>query len=305
MRKIPLILLTLITIAVGNPLFSAKTYALATTDKTLYTIPELLEYKEELGDDAVCFDHGGFDCFGLFMPLENEKMRAFSVFTGSPLTITSFNPSLGTITLYYQGALGEDLKNVHAARFDAGDPDYTFNETARYSLPLKPSTHLAVSEKEEVNGEGWFSPGQEKTFQMIDANFEDDIDPVFWFFFDTASTSWGGQYNYRDCIESPDYQEGMECHVTFSDERPVYVPAAVAPAETLSLKLSQTEPAETSTTTTPKAPETGVYTKPCIEKTVEFPWWIGALILIGNLTLLWLFWPKNAKKSKKPIDKTC
>ena len=51
--------------------------------------------------------------------------------------------------------------------------------------------------------------------------------------------------------------------------------------------------------TLPKTPNTGDYTRGC-EKIVEFPWWLGLLLLIGNSAVLWLFFPK---KSKKTLDK--
>ena len=45
-----------------------------------------------------------------------------------------------------------------------------------------------------------------------------------------------------------------------------------------------------------KAPETGTPTSEC-NKVVEFPWWLALLLMLGNATLLWLFWPKNQKNS--------
>ena len=45
-----------------------------------------------------------------------------------------------------------------------------------------------------------------------------------------------------------------------------------------------------------KVPETGTLTNEC-NKVVEFPWWLALLLMLGNATLLWLFWPKNQKNS--------
>lgn len=50
-----------------------------------------------------------------------------------------------------------------------------------------------------------------------------------------------------------------------------------------------------------KAPNTGA--GPCVQKTIEFPWWLMVLIAIGEAVILWLFWPKSLKKSKKVLDK--
>ena len=45
-----------------------------------------------------------------------------------------------------------------------------------------------------------------------------------------------------------------------------------------------------------KTPETGTLTHEC-NKVVEFPWWLALLLMLGNATLLWLFWPKTQKNS--------
>lgn len=51
-----------------------------------------------------------------------------------------------------------------------------------------------------------------------------------------------------------------------------------------------------------KAPNTGSYTNLC-EKTIEFPWWFGGILLLGNITALWLFLPQKSQKiSKKSLD---
>ena len=52
-----------------------------------------------------------------------------------------------------------------------------------------------------------------------------------------------------------------------------------------------------------KSPNTGTLTAPCAQKTIEFPWWLAILIVLGNTVLLWLFWPKSPKNPKKVLDK--
>lgn len=51
----------------------------------------------------------------------------------------------------------------------------------------------------------------------------------------------------------------------------------------------------------PLSPNTGTLTGPCITKTIEFPWWIMGLIALGDVVVLWLFWPKskNVKNLRK------
>lgn len=45
-------------------------------------------------------------------------------------------------------------------------------------------------------------------------------------------------------------------------------------------------------------PDTGEATAPQ-ENSTEFPWWLGAIFLLGFSTLTWLFWPQNHKIPKK------
>lgn len=49
-----------------------------------------------------------------------------------------------------------------------------------------------------------------------------------------------------------------------------------------------------------KAPDTGA--KSC-EKVIEFPWWLGVLIIFGNIVFLWFFGPNFKKTFIKPLDK--
>ena len=45
----------------------------------------------------------------------------------------------------------------------------------------------------------------------------------------------------------------------------------------------------------PKTPNTGTYSNPCAQKTVEFPWWLVVIIALGDAAILWLFWPRGKK----------
>lgn len=50
----------------------------------------------------------------------------------------------------------------------------------------------------------------------------------------------------------------------------------------------------------PKTPNTGNSTKTC-EKTIEFPWWLSIVLLLGNITALWLFLPQKSSKNRKKV----
>ena len=77
-------------------------------------------------------------------------------------------------------------------------------------------------------------------------------------------------------------------------------------ASNSSVKIEANMPlVKTSNQVSPlSSPETGA---PTAENgSIEFPWWLGAIILLSFLALCWLFWPisqKDRKISRKPIDK--
>lgn len=52
-----------------------------------------------------------------------------------------------------------------------------------------------------------------------------------------------------------------------------------------------------SAKTSIKTPDTGTPTSE--EKSVEFPWWLGAIIVLNISIFAWLFWPSNRKKRQK------
>ena len=137
-----------------------------------------------------------------------------------------------------------------------------------------------------------------------------------------------GQANYLSCTREPDYTIGVECRIMYSTEQgPRYFPPretieqvqsssdvssnegpATLGSETLdNTQLSNSEDNlngltsasprnENESANTIKTPETGTLTNEC-NKVIEFPWWLALLLMLGNATLLWLFWPKNQKNS--------
>lgn len=308
---------------------------------TYWTLDELAILAEEIKQNSTCEDDFCREMELWNLRQTDDKYKALSESMAIPLKITSFNPSKGTITIRYSTE-NDRLKNLHIARFDVGGPDYDFNEAAKNSLPFRSGTRLVISEKESKNGKNWFPSNQDVTFQMIDATFSDNIAPVFWFFFDTPNTDWGwgGQYHFKECLESPDYHEGMECRLAYTKERPLYIPAEPEPEPIIpepiapepvvfEPAISESIVATASLTSQSASRPTPNLVAPLVattqvaqipqnsdeieipnlgdtcrkERTIILPWWLIVLILIGNAVILWLFWPKNSKKYKKSLDK--
>ncbi len=86
--------------------------------------------------------------------------------------------------------------------------------------------------------------------------------------------------------DSPERQEVTES--PRSNSEALQVNDSITPVETMTTSLESSI----------KAPDTGSYTSLC-KKIIEFPWWLAILLVIGDITLMWLFLPKNSKKLQK------
>lgn len=181
-------------------------------------------------------------------------------------------------------------------------------------------------------------PWQENEFPMLEPDISGNTSGVLYYtiYAENEMFNAQGTFNYSSCMNTSDYQEGTECKMYVSGDRWVsYFPPRDAivdddPIENLGeTNINELTTIETTDTSDhvdtkqqegtkevmilqvvqdnienqaiPKAPHTGEYaTIPDSHKTIDFPWWLAILIVLGGVTLLWLFWPK---KSKKPLDK--
>lgn len=84
-------------------------------------------------------------------------------------------------------------------------------------------------------------------------------------------------------------------------EEPEVVEDNTAPQDELNISEPSVSKEPNITTPTPKAPDTGSMSSPCVQKTTEFPWWLCIIIALGDMAVLWLFWPtpKSHKNPKK------
>ncbi|MBQ3464787.1 hypothetical protein IJH15_01010 [Candidatus Saccharibacteria bacterium] len=340
MKKIPILLLTIIFGTIFSTLFSAKTYALF-KDKdgaTWWSVEDLLafseiadaEEKELCGEDQNCREEL------YFSRLESEDLeyQALEMLRDGRFWITSVNPTTETLEVLY---FDEDqmlkrwgieeiqpLNFIFLAWFDIIN-----GEIGNYNheLPIEPQfsddLHLMYADSSVSFNEGYFPADKPFELQINKTNLIDNRLGYIYLAVFGENFNSKGYLDYSDCLE--DYREGETCQLMFSPGNGYkYFPPREETIENESNQndekiiglgeVSYIEPVseETSgeateqitennlTPTAPKSPNTGTYTNAC-EKTIEFPWWLGALIVVGNLTCLWLFFPKKGIDKKRKV----
>ena len=340
MKKIPIFLLILITCATINLLVPLKTEALYVDDSgtTWWSVEDLLEFSKiaEAEEEALCGDD--FDCRNelFFSKFESEDMRyqALEMLKEGRFWITAVNPTAETIEVLY---FDEDemlkrwgyeeiqpLEFIFIAWFDSIN-----GEIGNYNheLPIEPQfsddLHLLYADSAEPFDEEGFPADKPFGLPINSTNLIDNY--LGYLYIATFGENYNskGYLDYSDCLE--DYREGETCKLMFS---PGNGYKFLSPREkTIENEQNENndegndgeltglgevtyieaqtpgEENETVSFSVPEAPNTGNYTGAC-EKVVEFPWWLTIILVLGNITALWLFLPsKSHKNLKKALDK--
>ena len=230
MKKKPFLpLLSLILISsIG---FSVPTFAktIEGTSKKFWTIPELIELKEENDRERNLICNGDFECeenfyFGLLE--QGGIYSALDNFSNMVLLITSINPSSATIKVLFHDEdmmrrmMGETdpavLDEIFIAWF-ASEPAMFNNYYAkhsRYSMEM----YFLFSGNARTKGRGWFTPNQEIELSISHSDALLKSPHYIFFTMEGENTSASGMHDYSNCIESPFFEEGMECRMVFDDE---------------------------------------------------------------------------------------
>ncbi len=298
----------------------ARTPSIHAEKKPYWTYQEIQEFlpvvKDEIYNNECetewCFYERWQDMLG-----KGGKYEAASIYDAYPFTITAFNPSKKTMRISFKNMMLDPMaftsndefkiKNLYIARFEPGKIDYNFYQTIESGQGAKEGTHVDALRQFSDDEHDWATNGEEITLDLMDGDFE-NTENRYWWYFSSTQGNWGGQYNFSECLTSPDYREGMECQIIYYENVPSYRPVEVKEVSLRSaLVASAGEP--TKTTLQPeegsmavKAPDTGVGTRD-YSHGKEMPWWITMLMISGVILLIWWVFPtkytKIQKKSKK------
>lgn len=382
MKKISIIILSLIIglVSIGTRTSDVSAIYVDNKDRTWYTVPELLEYKEQYDREAEEICGNDFYCLEelYFSKMDSgeSKFQALEQLTQQQIVMTAINPGEETIKVLF---FDEDMMMKHMGvsepltlgEFYMGWFEYDSNRIFNYGIysdelfaDSLPGAHMVYAQMDNFGDR--ILANQEFELSVNGSNLIENTSGVISYaafadpYFNTM-----GYFGYTSCLMEPDYVEGTECRLMFSaeegyryfppretflvDERTDVVmmttgddskkedeSEGVADVDSDTDTNTDTDDADnddmvkeednetnmeegngermdinenvkdesaslSSSGTNIKSPNTGA--GPCVQKTIEFPWWLMVLIAIGDAVILWLFWPKSLKKSKKVLDK--
>lgn len=231
-KKIPILISTLIAGLTLNPTGFASA-AIQEKGTTWWSVPELLDYYPEAEAERIAACGNDFECnmnFEFDNNLEDsDKYRALSSLLNSQFRVTSINPETETIkVLFFDDDMmlrrmgiekKLELENLYIGwTEDWLGHGYYHNFDAPFD-DFMPGVHqLFNSEIEDVAS---ITPWQETELPMLDSNISDNTTGVLYFTIyakDNMFNAQGG-VNYANCLNSPDYQEGMECKMYISGDQ--------------------------------------------------------------------------------------
>lgn len=254
MAKIPLAVSTaLISTLIMTNIISSSAQAMGTLDNGLkyWTIQDIIEYGEEAeaertalcGSDTLCkeqyyYEHmdGGED---------RTRYQLLDRFNSTRIWLTSINPTTGEAKFLYQGtdgwavAMGYDVEPENLNELylvwlegDAIDNYYSnswFDPTRDHYVPdyvdeimsgaPQSNTHEIFSYN--INRDGFINYPERTEISINipnNANLGANTDGTVYFSNMVGGLRTHGVHNYSGCINSPYYQEGMECRFIFTED---------------------------------------------------------------------------------------
>ena len=343
--KSKLFLISFFTI-ISSVGLTLPTFAVApeSDNKKFWTIPELIELREEdvMERGSLCEEDLECEINRHFELLERGgEYSILNSFNNMILLITSINPSNSTIRVLFHDEnpmmrrMGEMepaiLDEIFIAWFSS-QPIMFNNYYAKHSHYSMEMSFL-FSGSASTNGYGWFTPNQEVELQIDHAEALLKSPHYIFFTMEGENTSVSGMHDYSNCIESPFFEEGMECRMVFDDtgnfdflpfwpgsDSPAYNPysieegyggtiddntesnsdiitdnpeTAATPSEENDAQATQL--ADATPETALNYPDTGSFTEsPNPSKRDKNSVWCPILIIfLSDLFIFWWFWPEE------------
>ncbi len=350
--RIPLItsILTLILSIVGTTTVSAME-----SGPWDFREMTIFNHKVESLKDAYCEEHPNpympEMCYYEFTwdGEEKNKYNALSGYNMYGLILTAVNPSKKTFRIYFNGTELEykrmgfapenylhDLSELYIAQFDNGYPIGAYWDDIKNGVDN--SHRYTIYDSNTMKGEeNWVPSDQEVELPMKEFSLNPETSRHLRIYYKTTiGVSYELYYDLSSCIDSSDYQDGMECQIRYSNtgNTVFFVPTEpiditsdpfngnemIAASQKEDDTLLPTDPQDEATTLAIdedgennkmgfgggdtgvtsaaqiRAPETGTNTVETCSKNVIFPWWFIALLIAGDAVLVWWFMPKRKNK---------
>lgn len=340
MKRIPKLLLTLILlIGPVQPTFAT----IEERGTTWWTVDELLEFNQEVEaeKDAECGDNKGCRMeFDFNMIEKGPKYNALNNLLEAQIWVTSVNPATETIKVLF---FDDEMMLKHMGIEEKIHPEhlyigwienwtgqiYSYNHE-QFTDGSMPGNHVMYDGSLLTNGPDWIPAWEEYEISVAGSNLTENTHGKIDFAIYAEDNMFNAQgyFDYSDCLNSPDYQEGMECKMYVSGDQWV---SFFPPREQISQQdnlgqillaenteqetatdntepgfgSSNSEPIQSLTPTTdnPKAPETGANTN-SHESSTQMPWWYAVLGITGIMLIVWWLLPTKSEKIRKKSEKT-
>lgn len=331
------ILITSVTVSLGFSAKTQALY-IDEDEATWYTVAELLDYQKQVeqekselcGDDINCRENWFYDRFE-----SDPKLQALDNLEQYQFVVTAINPQAETFKVL---AFSENMMlkrwgisekvtidKFYLAWFDNREAQGQIGNFGAYEEELLNNTlsgthTIFAYQKDRTRLDFPSATDTEVELQML-PNSNLIADPIgsLGYLVDGEGYNAVGGVHYSTCLNAADYSEGKECRMMISAEKGVsYFP----PRETVmstegneqennqeneQIDEHTSDPVQgrpvissqiNSSPSMPKTPNTGGSNEQN-QTTFEFPWWLGAILIINLLTLLWLFLPLGLSKPKK------
>ena len=351
--KIALLISTLM-VSLGSLSATMPASATINTEKwgTLWTLAEAKSLYEEMESlkDATCGND--LDCrrnLTFELVEQSPKYAVAESYSMTTFIVSAVNPTKGTLKAYYRDldfmAMEMEGEEIHRPLTELYilwlDSNYdhfgvSYVDAARGGF-LVPGMHMMYEATYQPDGEDWFPVEKEVEIFLPDtATFPTDGITTLHFFVGFAPQAIIGGDDYSTCVNSPDYEPGMECRMMLrGDGGYVFLPFAdeedtntghggdsdsgephtdveddssdssTEDASGTNGATVSSVPGDSSDQIIPLAPDTGVASAQSEYNSGrysqdEFPWWLGIIFAVGIGAALWLFWPQYHASSKNP-----
>ena len=240
----------------------APSASVLAAEQEAWTFEEVLEFSKDIEKEREDYCRGNPEyvnfpemCYREYAEQRRDegKYGATDIFLELPLHITAFNLAEKYARVYFTG---ENIMSKHM-----GMEDHTLildklyltqqNKEKRTDCAFllsqgkeAPTCNLMYFNSESRSGHEWLPAGQEIEIPIGDLDFAPEkARSVEATVISTSGVRWVIGVRVGTCLESPDYQEGMECQARFtSDNTEHYIP--VPPRE--NTPDNPTEPSDSS-----------------------------------------------------------
>lgn len=248
--KIPILISLAAAIVAGSALAPTTAFAETITSRgtKAWSIAEMqdLYVEAQAKKDDLCDKDP--DCrrdLDFIWADEDPKYAALQAYSMSSFVLSAINPSKNTVRAYFRDldpmALEMEGEERHTELTEAYVVwlEDTFDEyKTSFISEIRAGRHrddmheiyIASTEK---NGANWFPAETEVEISAPDAELEKNTKGMIRLFALNAPSSVLSYVDYSDCLNSPDYQPGMECRLMYDETaNRVYQPFVPADAKT-------------------------------------------------------------------------